>query len=132
MRVFPFPCSVSESELSEEDDEDEEEEEDEDEEEEQELLLLSAFLLASLPFTALSFLTRCSGGCRAVGGGDCFLFGPCVDCLASGWLLAGDLLLEVASGRLESDAGPRLSEGGAWAESLEGTFCSLSSFLSPS
>lgn len=58
--------------------------------------------------------------------------------MVSGWLTAGDLL-EVTSGRLESDWEPLLPEGGAREESLEGPceeeerlFCSLSSLFSSS
>lgn len=69
--------------------------------------------------------------------GDCFLLGPCDDCLASGWLPAGDLW-EDTSERLESDWDTFLPDGGAWDESLEGPckveerFCSLSSLFSSS
>ena len=132
--AHPFPGSASESELSEEEDEDEEEEEEE--EDELELLLPLLFLFASLPFTVLSLLTVWSDG-RAAAGGDSFLVGPCDGCLASDWLLAGDLL-EVTSGRRGSDWEPLLPEGGA-VESLEGPceeeerlFCSPSSFASSS
>lgn len=105
MTVFPFPCSASESELSEEEDDDEEEEDDEEDEEELELLL--PFLSASFPFTALLFLAVCSGGGAGWPAGDgCFLL---AGCLASDWLLAGDL----RGGEL------RLLVGGAWEESLE-------------
>lgn len=135
--AHPFPCSASESELSEEEDEDDEEEEDEDEEEELELLLLLAFLFAfaSFPLTAFLLLTVWSEGGGAATG-DCFLLGPCDDCLVSDWLPAGDRL-EVTSERLDSDWEPLLPEVGACDESLEGPceeeerlFCSLS-FSSP-